>query len=175
MAKDRIGAAIEALDDDFRYFRGGPPGEPAVASLERELGCKLPPGHRELVAACGATAVLVDEAVWPPPVAYEIRPRWQMIRGLEIFGVAPPGSPLSMAAKRAELVALRDGDDELWPLAKLVGVSRYLCVDADGDLQWWEDGDSEVCDGDFTDEVLGFLTTLVQDKARVKANGIQRS
>jgi hypothetical protein len=175
MGKDRISAAIERLDDDFKYFSGGPPGEAAVAALEQQLGCRLPPGHRELVAACGSTAVLVNEEVWPPPVAYEIRPQWQMIRGLEIFGVAPPGHPLSMAAKRTELVELRDGDDDLWPLGKVIGISRWLCVDADGDLQWWDDGGGEFCDGDFTDEVLGFLKTLAQDKARVKKEGIQRS
>lgn len=173
MTKDRIYAACEAMDDDFNFFRGGPPGEAAVAALEAELGRTLPPGHRELVAAAGCVAVVADEKVWPAPQAYEIRPRWQMIRGLELFGVAPPGHPLSLMDKRAELAALTE-DEDLIPLGKVIGVNRWLCADEDGDVQWWEQDEGAFVDG-VVEAVEAFFDQLAKDKRKIKKDGVQRS
>ena len=173
MAKDRIYAACEAMDDDFNFFRGGPPGEAAVAALEAELGRSLPPAHRSLVAAAGCVAVVADEKVWPAPQAYEIRPRWQMIRGLEIFGVAPPGHPLSLVGKRAEFVQVSE-DEDLIPLGKVIGVNRWLCADEDGDVQWWEPDEGGFVDG-VVEAVEEFLDQLAKDKKKIKKEGVSRS
>jgi hypothetical protein len=173
MSSNPIFAAVTALDDDFNYFSGQPPGEAAIAALESELGRALPPAHRALVATCTCMAVVVKEEVWPAPVAYEIRPQWQMWRGLEIFGLAPAGHPLSITARRAELAQVR-GDDDYVPLAKVIGAGHFLCADEDGDLWWWSDDDGEMVE-DFDGAVLEFLIRLGTDKERVKREGIKRS
>lgn len=169
---NRIYAACEAMDDDFKFFRGGPPGEAAIAALEAELGRALPPGHRELVAEAGCIAVVANEKVWPAPQAYEIRPRWQMIRGIEIFGVAPSGHPLDLLGKRAELLELTE-DEDLIPLGKVIGVNRWLCADVDGDVQWWEQGDGAFVDG-VAEAVEEFLEQLAKDKQTIAKTGVQR-
>ena len=168
-------AAVERLDDDFNFFSssGRPPEAATVAALEAELGRPLPASHRALVEACGCAAVIVKDEVWPPPVAYEIRPAWQMIRGIEIFGVAPPGHPLSITGRTAELHG-RGADPGLLALARPVGGGPYLCATAAGDLVWWRADGSEPA-GDFADAIVGFLDQLAQDKDRIKREGVQRS
>lgn len=172
---DPILDAIVALDDDFNFFssRRQPPDEAAIAALEAELERPLDPAHRRFVAACGCAAVLVKDEVWPPPVAYEIRPAWQMIRGIEIFGAAPPGHPLSAVTARDALWD-RGADEDLLPVAKRVGAAEYLCTRPDGTLVWWTH-DGEAAAGGFDAEVLAALATLVADKARIKVEGVQRS
>lgn len=95
-----------------------------------------------------------------------------MIRGLEIFGVAEPGHPLSLLGKRAEFAELSE-DEDLIPLAKVIGLSRWLCADEDGDLQWWEQGGGEFVDG-FEEAVEEFLEQLAKDKKKIKKDGVQR-
>lgn len=163
-----IVAAAQALDDDFKFFSGKPPDAHHIADLEEKLGRPLHPEHRALVEAVGAVAVLAKDEVWPPPEAYEIRPYWQMIRGIELFGPLPPNHPLSVLGARARVPA------ELVPMGKLVGAERFLCATADGGVAWWSRDGAEPAAG-FDAEVLAFLTQLAIDKDRVKREGIQRS
>ncbi len=167
MSAHPIVAAAQALDDDFKFFSGKPPEAHHVAELEGELGRPLHPEHRALVEACGAAAILAKDEVWPPPEAYEVRPYWQMIRGIELFGPLPPNHPLSVLGARARVPS------ELVPVGKLVGAARYLCATADGGIVWWSRDGVEPTAG-FEAEVLAFLAQLAIDKDRVKREGIQR-
>jgi hypothetical protein len=172
MSSDPILAAASGLDDDFNYFSGGPPSEAEVAALEAELGHTLPAAHRALIGACQCLAVVVKDEVWPPPKAYEIRPAWQMWRGLEIFGLAPAGHPLSLLTHREDLAEDLPGS---LPLAKVIGAGHYLVVDDDGAVSWWTGpGTGEPVEA-FDTAVLKFLAQLAQDKERVKREGIKRS
>lgn len=163
-----IFAAAQAMDDDFNLFSGKPPEEHHIADLEANLGRRLHPEHRALIAAVGAMAVIAKETVWPPPEAYEIRPYWQMVRGIELFGPLPPNHPLSVLGARAQV------PEGLVPMGKLVGAPRYLCATADDRVVWCTRDGQEGVAG-FQAEVLAFLTQLATDKDRVKKEGIQRS
>lgn len=172
-----IDAAIEALDDDFNVFsaRRNPPDDDALATIEAALERPLPAAHRAFMRTWGCMAIIAKESVWPPPVAYEIRPRWQMSYGLEIFGAAPAGHQLSIITAREALRA-RGLAPTLLPLAKQIGAFAYLC--ADGDALVWLAGpldvDREPVD-DYETELLRLVAQLVRDKDRIKAEGVQRS
>lgn len=167
MTTNAIVAAAQALDDDFKFFSGKPPEAHHLTDLEDELGRPLHPEHRALIAAVGAVAVVAKEEVWPPPEAYEVRPYWQMIRGLELLGPLPPAHPLSLLGARARVPA------DLVPMGKVIGATRYLCATADDRVVWWSPDGAEPAAG-FESEVLAFFVQLAADKDRVKREGLQR-
>ena len=74
--------AIERLLNDtgseFRYFSSErqPPTEADIVDLEATLGRRLPDDYRAFLARWGLLILDVDEATWPRPAAYEIRPLW---------------------------------------------------------------------------------------------------
>ncbi len=168
MTTNTIFAAAQALDDDFKLFSGKPPEEQHIVDLEEKLGRALHPEHRALIAAVGALAVVAKDEVWPPPQPYEIRPYWQMLRGIELLGPLPPNHPLSVLGARQRV------PDGMVPMGKVVGADRHLCATAENRVVWCTRDGVEEASG-FEAEVLAFLTQLASDKDRVKRDGIQRS
>ena len=165
MTTHPIVAAARALDDDFKLFSGKPPGDVHIADLEQKLGRPLHPPHRALVAEVGALAIVAKDEVWPPPKAYEVRPYWQMVRGLELFGPLPPSHPLSVLGAVPRVPA------GLLPVGKVVGADRYLCATADDRIVWVTGDGLEETSG-FEATVLAFYRQLAEDKDRVKRDGI---
>lgn len=174
MGADAISAAIEDLDDDFNVFsaRATPPDEATLAGLEAELGAPLPAAHRRLLASWGCLAIIAKDEVWPPPIAFEIRPAWQMHRGLELYGVAPAGHPLSILTARAALHS-HGAPPGVVPLMKQIGAFAYVC--ADGDELVWLTRDGREPVADYQAEALRLIAQLVRDKDRIKLDGVQRS
>jgi hypothetical protein len=171
-------ARIKAIEDDeFSFFAAlnNPPETVSIQAAEKRLGVQFTPEHRELVETIGCFALVASEEVWPLPKAGEIRPIWQFLRGIELFGVAPQCPTALDIVKQAE--AWRPaGRRKLIPAARLVGGSTVIGYGGDQALVEWEKGATprRLSARSFINHLDGWLTTLVKDKERFKAEWLRR-
>ena len=163
-------ARLSALDDDFRVFVAKPPSAADIDAVEATLGIALESGYRAFIASTGCAAAVPQDEVWPAPVAYEIRPRWQLERVIELYGFTEGQLPPELDV-RARTVALRERGIEGWVATLGVpGTNLTLAHDAAGDYAWIDrDGNIERVTATFEHIVGVRLAQLQADKDRFVA------
>ena len=164
---------IEALDDDFDLFWGrkSPPTKAQIDAAEKALGAKLRDDHRALIRTIGAGAVLAKESVWPRAKEFDVRPMWQFLIGVEIFGVPSSGDApvIEVVTQSRERAPAAKGKHVA--AMKQIGSRRCIGYDAKGRLFEWAPGEAPESIGadGLLDVLAGWLDTLVADKNRMKA------
>lgn len=165
-------ARLFELDDDFKVFTGSAvkPAESDIAAFEEEFGFGLEEGYRAFVASVGCAAAVVEDEVWPPPVAFEIRPAWKTQRGLELFGFVSTKTPPPLDV-RLRTERLRERGLEGWVATLgVIGADLVLAHDAAGNYAWIDgDGDVEPVSATFEHLLDVRLTQLQADKDRFVA------
>ncbi len=135
---------VEALDDDFMFFsrRKSPPTAKEIQAAEKAMGVKLSAEHRALVQALGCLAVTAKEQAWPRAKELEVRPRWQFLYGIEVFGVVPEGQApaLDVTAQMREREA--ESKKKLVPAMRWIGDRSCVGYAADGVLMEWAPGEA---------------------------------
>lgn len=163
---------IEQLDDDFQVFwsRTSPPSKALIDAAEKRLGAKLRDDHRALVRTMGAGAVLAKEEVWPRAKELDVRPLWQFLHGVEIFGVAPQGNAPVVDVVVQSKERAPDADGVFVAAIRRIGDRRCVGYDKKGRLFEWSPGQTpeDVDAPDLTGVLLAWLKTLADDKERMK-------
>jgi hypothetical protein len=163
-------ACLSRLDNDFETLQGGTTAslQDAIASFEGELGFALEPSYRHFVETLGCASVVANEAAWPRPEALEIRPRWQMEYGIELYGLAPRPPRLDVRARTADLRAR--GMDGRVAVLGVLGTGLQLTHDAHGRYAWLDGNDAlEPTEETFATIVSARVQTLQADKDRLVA------
>jgi len=166
---ENVLARITTLDDDFAVIWGrrSPPDEDALLAFEAALGIPLRDDHRALIARIGYLALFAKEEAWPRPAPFETRPRWQMVHGLEVFGLCEASARLDVRAVREERAP--SGSD-LVPALGALGDDEVIGYGRDGVLVSWSAGGApEAIEAESLFSVLDArIATLSADKERVK-------
>ena len=161
---------LEALDDDFHTFSGKAPKKAEIDALEKQLGVPLRADHRALIAELSCMAILADEKVWPRPVEYEIRPAWQFVYGIEVFGLAPK---TAAALDVVTQTNARKPGGKTKLVAAMARISERRCIgyDKSGTLYEWQPGETpeRAKASSLSDVLLGWIKTLETDKGVIKA------
>jgi HEAT repeat protein len=148
----KLATTLEALGDDFAVFSSTAnlPTKAQLTAIEKALGVPLPSEHRALLEAYGALAVVANEAAWPRPVEFEVRPAWQFCFGVEVFGFAPTAPALDVlvqSERRAPATTSVQGKTKgkkapaparfVAAMAR-IGDSSTVGYDAEGTLYEWD-------------------------------------
>lgn len=121
---DRIWEILAPVPaEKFEVMAASAPQDADVTRLEEALGVVVPPDVAAFAQRCNGLCVVARDEVWPPSQLAEVRPQWELARGLVFLGLPAPELPeWATVAARAALLRER-GVTGVLPLLAIVGTS----------------------------------------------------
>lgn len=171
-AKQLFERVLSIEDDDLMFWAAasGLPQKRDILDVEKKLGVPLSSEHRALMETFGCFVLLFKPEAWPEPRIGEVRPMWQFLRGIEVFGTAMECPDELDVLKRAAVWCAKGGA-HLVPAIRLIGGRTVVGYGNDHALVEWEMGGVPRSTGSagLIERLDGWITELLKNKERFKA------
>lgn len=159
--------------DDIDYVflgqRQVEPTEADIASVESQIGFRLPEDFREFsMDSLGGSYLAVREELWPRPKANHVAPLWTFFYGLTVYSFCKE-APDWMLLTRAWDAISKKGHSNLVPFLRIIGNADRYCFNRNQQIVIWRHDTperSEVISESFYEVLLREIEALEDRKIR---------